>query len=68
MVPTRRRNGAWISEATGIHICTLPIWGNGWRLEGEVVSAPQVDPEGLSATELRACCRERSLYSGSWRC
>jgi transposase len=50
-----------------------------WRLQEEVVSASDKDPEGwgatdkfpvvletagLNATELSACCRERGLYPG----
>jgi transposase len=77
MSPPMRQSVARISEELGIHIVTLYNWRKTWRLQGEVVSASEKDPEGwsaadkfkvvlesagLNATELGAFCRERGLY------
>jgi transposase len=77
MSPPARQSVARIAEETGIHKATLYAWRKGWRLEGEVVLAPQKDPEGwtaadkfsvvlktagFNATELCAYCPERGLY------
>ena len=59
-----------------MHVVILYNWRMSWRLQGEVLSASQKDPEGwgatymftvvlqtagLNITELSAYCRERTL-------
>ena len=75
---THRQSVAQISTELGIHIVTLYNLRKAWRLQGEVVPAPEKDPDGWSAvdkfkvaletaelnvTELSAYCLERRLYS-----
>ncbi len=77
MSPPQRQSVAQISAELGIHMVTLYNWRKGWRLQAEVVPAPEKDPEswcatdkftmvletdGLNATELSAYCRERGLF------
>ena len=77
MSPPQRQIVARISEELGIHVMTLYKWRKAWRLQGEVVPAPEKEPEGwsaadkftvvletagLNATELSAYCRQKGLY------
>ena len=77
MSPPHRQSLAQISQELGIHQATLYNWRKSWRLQGEVVSASEKDPEGwtavdkftvvlesseFNATELSAYCRERGLF------
>ena len=77
MTPPHRQSMAQISAELGIHVASLYNWRKAWRLQGEVVPASEMEPEGwdstdkftvvletagLNATELSAYCRERSLY------
>jgi len=45
MSPPQRQSVAQISAELGIHVVTLYSWRKAWRLQGEVVSASQKDPE-----------------------
>lgn len=62
----------------GIHRLTLYQWRSNWRLQGEVVPAPEKDPDswcaadkfrvvpetaGFNATELSKYSRERGLFT-----
>ncbi len=77
MSSPQRQSVAQISAELGIHVVTLYSWRKSWRLDGQVVSASQKNPEGwgpadkftvvletagLNTTELTAYCRERGLY------
>jgi len=74
MSPPYRQSVAQISAELGIHVVTFYNWIKTWRLEGQVVSASQKDPEvwgptdkftvdletaGLNTTDLSAYCLER---------
>jgi transposase-like protein len=71
MSQPQRQSVAQISAELGIHVVTLYSWRKAWRLEGQVISASQKDPEGwgpadkfkvvletagLNTTELAAYC------------
>ena len=73
MSPPTRQSVAQISAELGIHLVTLYNWRKTWRLQGEVVSASEKEPDGWSvadkftvvlasagpnATELSGYCRE----------
>ncbi len=77
MSPPMRQSVARISEKLGIHVITLYKWRKTWRLQEEVVTASEKEPEawsaadkftlvietaGLNATELSANCWELGLF------
>jgi transposase-like protein len=81
MSPPQRPGVAEIDQELRIHVITLYKWRKSWRLQGEVVSATQKDPEGwgpadkfmvvletasLNATDLAGYSRERGLFQSRW--
>jgi transposase-like protein len=77
MSPPHRQSVAQISAELCIYVVTLYNWSKALRLQGEVVSASEKEPEGwnaadkftvvlessgFNATELSAYCRERGLF------
>lgn len=77
MSPPMRQSVAQISAELATHVVTLYNWRKSWRLQGEMVTDSQKDPEGwgpadklrvymetagLNATELGGYCRERGLF------
>jgi transposase-like protein len=51
MIPPMRQSVAQISAELGIHVVTHYNWRKAWRLQGEVVTASEKDPEGWSAAD-----------------
>ena len=49
--PPPKTEHAQISTELGIHIVTLYNLRKAWRLQGEVVPAPEKDPDGWSAVD-----------------
>jgi cytochrome b561 len=41
-----RRGAAEIAQELGLYVIALSTWRMTWRLRGEVVLAPQKEPEG----------------------
>ena len=77
MSPPPRQSVAQISAELGIHVVTLYNLRKTWRLQGEVVPASDMEPEGCGATDkfnvvlepaglnptkLSTYCGERGLY------
>jgi len=77
MSPPHKQSVARISKELGIHVITIYKWKKTWQLQGEVVAASDMDPEGwkatdkftvvletagLKVTELSAYCRKRGLF------
>ena len=50
MSPPVRQSVTQMFKELGIHIATLFAWRKTWRLQGEVVPAPEKAPETWSTT------------------
>ena len=51
MSPPYRQSLFQISAGLDIHVVTLYKWRETWRLQGKVVPASEMDPEGWGATD-----------------